>query len=85
MQYQKGKHPVFYHRYHVVWVAKYRFKVLKGAVQQRVREIIRQVYNENDEEIINGVLSGDHVHMFVSIPPMLSVSDFIQGKRALIT
>ena len=81
MQYQKGKHSVFYHRYHVVWITKYRFKVLKGAVQQRVREIIRQVCNENDVEIISGVLSGDHVHMFVSIPPKLSVSDFMRKVK----
>ncbi len=51
--------------------------MLNGAVQQRVREIIRQVCNENDVEIINVVLSGDHVHMFVSIPPKLSVSGFM--------
>jgi putative transposase len=81
MQYQKGKHSVFYHRYHVVWITKYRFKVLKGAVQQRVREIIRQVCNENDVEIISGVLSSDHVHMFVSIPPKLSVSDFLRKVK----
>ena len=81
MQYQKGKHSVFYHRYHVVWITKYRFKVLKGAVQQRVREIIRQVCHENDVEIISGVLSSDHVHMFVSIPPKLSVSDFLRKVK----
>ncbi len=56
MQNQKGKHSVFYHRYHVVWITKYRFRVLKGAVQQRVREIIRQVYNENDVEIISHLI-----------------------------
>jgi len=69
------------HRYHVVWITKYRFKVLKGAVQQRVREIIRQVCDENDVEIISGVLSGDHVHMFVSIPPKLSVSNFMRKVK----
>ena len=81
MQYQKGKHSVFYHRYHVVWITKYRFKVLQGAVQKRVREIIRQVCRENGVEIISGVLSSDHVHMFVSIPPSLSVSDFMRKVK----
>ncbi len=81
MQYQKTKHSVFYHRYHIVWITKYRFNVLKGAIRERVREIIRQVCVENGVDIISGVLSGDHVHMFVSIPPKLSVSDFMRKVK----
>lgn len=81
MQYQKGKHCVFYHRYHVVWITKYRYKVLTGAIRKRVRQIIRQVCAENGVEIISGVLSSDHVHMFVSIPPSLSVSDFMRKVK----
>ena len=81
MQYEKGKHCVFYHRYHVVWITKYRFKVLRGAVVERVREIIRQVCAEQGVQIISGVLSADHVHMFVSIPPKLSVSDFMRKVK----
>ena len=81
MQYEKGKHCVFYHRYHVVWITKYRFKVLRGAVSERVREIIRQVCAEQGVQIISGVLSSDHVHMFVSIPPKLSVSDFMRKVK----
>jgi len=66
MQYQKGKHCVFYHRYHIVWSTKYRYKVLKGLIIYRIREITRQVSAENEVDIIKGVLSGDHVHMFLS-------------------
>jgi len=51
MQYDTGKHCVFYHRYHIVWSTKYRYKVLTGGVRLRVRDIIRQVrltrYNGN--------------------------------------
>ena len=81
MQYQKAKHSVFYHRYHIVWITKYRFSVLKGAIRERVRDIIRQVCAENGVDIISGVLSSDHVHMFVSIPPSLSVSDFMRKVK----
>ena len=66
---------------HVVWITKYRFKVLTGAIQKRVREIIRQVCSELGVEIISGVLSSDHVHMFVSIPPNHSVSDFMRKVK----
>jgi len=75
MQYNIGKHCVFYRRCHFVWSTKYRHKVLQGNIQLRVREIIRQVCAENGVEIIRGVLSSDHVHMFVSIPPKLVISD----------
>jgi putative transposase len=81
MQYDKGKHCVFYHRYHVVWSTKYRFKVLRGDIQRRVHEIIRRVCSENDVDIISGVVSTDHVHIFVSIPPKLSMSDFMQKVK----
>ena len=85
MQYDKGKHCVFYHRYHLVWSTKYRYKLLRGDVQMRVREIVRQVCAENGVEILKGVVSSDHVHIFVSIPPKLAVSDLmrrIKGRAA---
>ena len=78
MQYSTGKHCVFYHRYHIVWSTKYRYKVLTGALQLRVRDICRQVCAENGVDILRGVLSSDHVHMFVSVPPKLSLSDVMQ-------
>jgi putative transposase len=81
MQYEKGKHCTFYHRYHLVWITKYRYKVLKGDIRLRVREIIRQVCAENRVDIVKGVLASDHVHMFVSIPPNLSVSDFMRKMK----
>ena len=56
MQYDTGKHCVFYHRYHLVWSTKYRFKVLTGLVRLRVRDICRQVCQENEVDILRGVL-----------------------------
>ena len=47
----------------------------------RVREIIRQVCAEMGVTIINGALSRDHVHMFVEIPPHVSVSDFVRRAK----
>ncbi len=67
--------------YSLVWITKNRFKVLRGNLQHRVRQIIRQVCEENKVEIISGVLSSDHVHMLVSIPPKLSVSDFVRKVK----
>ncbi|WP_206377786.1 MULTISPECIES: IS200/IS605 family transposase [Sphingobium] len=77
MGYSTGCHTTFHHRYHHVWAPKYRFKVLHGEVRLRVREIIRQVCDEKGVTIVNGVVSRDHVHMFVEIPPHVSVSVFV--------
>ena len=81
MQYETGKHCVFYHRYHLVWVTKYRYDVLQGRLRLRVRDILRQVCGENGVKLISGVLSSDHVHMFVSIPPKLAVSDLMRKMK----
>ena len=81
MSYDTSSHTVFHNRYHVVWITKYRFKVLKGRLRERVREIILQVCGELGATVISGVLSSDHVHMFVSIPPRVSVSYFMQRVK----
>ncbi|EQB33150.1 transposase [Sphingobium ummariense RL-3] len=81
MGYSSGCHTTFHHRYHLVWAPKYRFKVLHGEVRLRVREIIRQVCAEMGVTIVHGVLSRDHVHMFVEIPPHVSVSDFVRRAK----
>ena len=46
MSYTSGSHTVFHHRYHIVWITKYRYKVLEGALRERIRTIIRQVCKE---------------------------------------
>lgn len=81
MGYATGSHSIYHHRYHIVWAPKYRFKVLRGEVRLRVREIIRQVCSEMGVTIINGALSADHVHMFVEIPPHIAVSDFVRRAK----
>ena len=81
MQYATSSHCVYYHRYHIVWATKYRYKVLYGDVRLRARDICRQVCGENGVEILHGVLSRDHVHMFVSVPPKLAVADLVRKMK----
>ncbi|MEM9128290.1 MAG: IS200/IS605 family transposase [Pseudomonadota bacterium] len=81
MQYDTGKHCVFYHRYHIVWSTKYRYKVLSGQVRLRVRDILRQVCRESEVDILRGVFSSDHVHMFVSVPPKIAISDLVRRMK----
>ena len=81
MSYTSGSHTVFHHRYHIVWITKYRYKVLEGALRERIGTIIGQVCKELGVQIVSGVLSREHVHMFVEIPPHLAVSDFVRRVK----
>ena len=78
MSYSTASHTTYYHRYHVVWATKYRYKVLQGALRERLREIIRQTCAELDVHIVKGVLAQDHVHMFISVPPQHALSDVMR-------
>ena len=79
--YSNGAHTCFHHRYHIVWVTKYRYKILTAEIRLRIREITRQVCNQLGVKIVKGVLSKDHVHMFVEVPPKLSISDFMRRVK----
>ena len=76
--YRKTSHSVYDLKYHLVWITKYRKPVLTGVVAERVRELLREICRANDIEIIKGHVSKDHVHMFVSVPPYISVSKMVQ-------
>lgn len=76
--YRKTSHSTYDLKYHIVWITKYRKKVLKGEVAVKVRELIREICKGNDIEILKGHVSVDHVHLFVSIPPHLSISKVVQ-------
>ncbi len=85
MEYRYGSHTVYNIEYHFVWVTKYRYKVLKGDVGLRVRELVRQTCEIFEIRIIKGVVSHDHVHLFVSAPPSLAPSEImrrIKGRAA---
>ena len=74
-------------QYHIVFIPKYRRKVLYGRVKEDVREILRTLCGYKKVEIVEGAVCADHVHLCVSIPPKLSVSDFmgyLKGKSALM-
>ena len=76
--YRSGPHTVFDLKYHLVWTTKYRKPVLQGKIGHRVRDLIREICFTYSVTIIRGHVSLDHVHIFVSIPPQISVSKFMQ-------
>ena len=76
--YRKTSHTTYDCKYHIVWITKYRKKVMVGALAERVRDLIRGICKEHEVEIIKGHISKDHVHLFVSVPPHLAVSRLVQ-------
>lgn len=74
-------------QYHIVFIPKFRRKELYGTVKDDVRDIIKTLCSYKKVEIIAGAVCADHVHLCVSIPPKLSISDFVgylKGKSALM-
>ncbi|HET7462075.1 MAG TPA: IS200/IS605 family transposase, partial [Longimicrobium sp.] len=69
---REGSHTVFNIQYHLVWVTKYRYHVVRGEVAERARELIRQSCMAREIKILKGHVSKDHVHLLVSSPPALS-------------
>ena len=70
---------------HLVWSTRYRYEVLRGDIQLRCRDLIRQNCDSLDIEILKRVVSKDHVHLHLSYPPKLSVSDILKRlKRAVV-
>ena len=74
-------------QYHIVFIPKYRKKVLYEKVRDDVREVIRTLCKYKNVEIIEGAVCIDHVHLCLSIPPKMSISEFmgyLKGKSALM-
>ena len=84
---RKGSHSVHQLHVHIVWSTKYRFQVLKGEVQIRCMDLIRQSCDSMDVQILKGVVSKDHVHLHLSYAPKLSISEIVKrlkGRSARI-
>ncbi len=73
--------------YHIVFIPKYRRKIMYGKVREDIREILKTLCGYKKVEIIEGAVCSDHIHMCLSIPPKLSISEFVgylKGKSALM-
>ena len=73
-------------KYHVVFIPKYRRKVLYGQLRKHLGEVLRTLALQRESRIEEGHLQPDHVHMMISIPPKYAVSQvvgYIKGKSAI--
>ena len=85
VDYRKGGHTLYDIKYHLVWITKYRYPVLRGDIALRARDLIREICQSREVLIIRGSLAPDHVHILVSSPPSLSVSKlvpYVKGRSS---
>ena len=73
-------------QYHIVFVPKYRFRILTGEVAQEVDRCIRAFIEQQKAELVELSIQADHVHLLVFVPPKISVSNFVgvlKGRTAI--
>jgi len=79
--YRKGSHTISRLTVHLVWVTKYRHKVLTGDVQERSRDLIRQDCQSMDVLILKGAVGHDHIHLHIEYPPKRSISSIVKQLK----
>ena len=80
------KHTVWDCKYHVVWIPKYRRKVVYKDLRRELGEVFRELAKQKESTVEEGHLQADHLHMLISIPPKYSVAQvvgFMKGKSAI--
>jgi len=83
MQIRLSAHGAYHHQFHVVWIPKYRKKILKGELRKFIEKRLFDVQDYHpDVEIEKYSIQQDHIHLIIIIPPKYSVSDIICKIKA---
>jgi REP-associated tyrosine transposase len=85
-EYQSLSHTKWECKYHVVFIPKYRRKVLYGQLRSHLGEVFRELARQKESRIEEGHLQPDHVHMLLAIPPKYAVAQvvgYLKGKSAI--
>ncbi len=85
-RFRKLTHVVWHCQYHIVWVPKYRYRVLKDRVGFEISKMIRVFSERLGCEVVELNVQEDHVHLLVMVPPKLAISQLvgtIRGKSAI--
>ena len=85
-QQHQQNHATWECKYHVVFIPKYRKKVIFGVIKKRLGDVFHELARRRESKIEEGHLMPDHVHMLISIPPKYSVAEvigFMKGKSSI--
>jgi len=85
-RFRKLSQTIWHCQYHIVWVPKYRYRILRGAVAVEVNNCIRVFSEQQGCEVVELNVQTDHVHLLVMVPPKVSISDYVgtlKGRTAI--
>lgn len=78
-----GRGYVYSIQYHIVWCVKYRHKVLKGHIEKRLIEILKQIANDNGFEIIEVNTDEDHIHLLINCSPQHYLPNLLKAMKGV--
>jgi putative transposase len=81
MNYKQSEHQVYLLNYHLIWCPKRRRKILVNNLKRRLEEIIRQVASELGVEVLALEIMPDHLHLFISAHPQLSIPHIVKSFK----
>ena len=85
-RFRKLSQSIWHCQYHIVWIPKYRYKLLTDKVAQEVEDCTRAFSSQLGAEVCELTVQSDHVHLLVMVPPKVSISDFVgtvKGRTAI--
>ena len=85
-RFKKLSHVIWHCQYHIVWVPKYRYRVLKGVLAEEVFNCIQVFSGQLGCEVVELNVQPDHVHLLIYIPPKVSISEYmgvVKGRTAI--
>ena len=85
-RFKRASHVLWHCQYHVVWVPKYRFRMLSGPIGREVHRCLMTFSQQLGCEVVELNVQIDHVHLLVKVPPKLSISELmgvLKGRTAI--
>ena len=85
-RFQKLTQTIWHCQYHIIWVPKYRFRILIGEIATEVGNCVRVFSEQKGCTIIELNVQIDHVHLLIMVPPKLSISELmgtLKGRTAI--
>jgi putative transposase len=85
-RFKRLSHSLYECKYHIVFCPKYRYRILKEAIGEYVKQQVYQLWQKDQIEVLELNVQPEHVHMVVSLPPKYAISEFmgyLKGKLAL--
>ena len=76
-RFRKLSHSIWHCQYHVVWVPKYRFRILTGTIKEATKSPIQAISGFSGCEVVELNVKPDHVHLIIMMPPKIAISDFL--------